>query len=376
MSERQGRSPMKSMTTKQNREDYTMRINKIDSSKHSIKQRALMEADVLPRHPGITLFSGSQGGGKSTLVANLLTKAHMYGKSMELAKSAPGSPVKPKGYFDAIFLFIGSDDDMYDALILDGTIQQDHVVHMPTPMDIQQVIDQQKRLIAKAEGDLEKTPKILVIFDDIINDRKLINSKPFLELFVKGRHLNSSSWLLCQYLNLCPKACRLQANYLFVFKCNRAELQVLCEQFCPPDMSKAEFFDMVQDATGDNAEQKNNFLVIVKRAPIEQRFRQNLDHFIMPERQSRSYENPSVDVKAIKKHMKKNKESSSDSDSEKGLREVGAIELPVRQHGIKEHTSVLPHVSQYSLSKTNGGEISKPRVIFDRATLIRMGSRA
>jgi hypothetical protein len=361
-----------SLTTKQNREDYTMRINKIDSSKHNIKQRALMEADVLPRHPGITLFSGSQGGGKSTLVANLLTKAHMYGKSLELAESAePGKPRKARGYFDAIFLFIGSDDDMYHALILDGTIQPDHVVHTPSPADIQQVIDQQKRLIAKAEGDLEKTPKILVIFDDIINDRKLINSKPFLELFVKGRHLNSSSWLLCQYLNLCPKSCRLQANYLFVFKCNRAELQVLCDQFQPPDMSKAEFFDMVQDATRDNDDQKNNFLVIVKRAPIEQRFRQNLDHFIMPERQSRSYENPSVDVKAIKKHMKKNKESSSDSDGgQASLREVGAIELPVRQHGIKEHTSVLPHVSQYK-----DGEVSKPRVIFDRATLIRLGSR-
>lgn len=362
------------MTTKENREDYTMRINKIDSAKHQIKQRALMEADVLPRHPGISVFSGSQGGGKSTLVANLLTKAHMYGKSMELAEpNEPGKPrAKPKGYFDAIFLFIGSDDDMYDALILDGTIQQDHVVHTPSPADIQQVIDQQKRLIAKAEGDINKTPKILVIFDDIINDRKLINSKPFLELFVKGRHLNSSSWLLCQYLNLCPKACRLQANYLFVFKCNRAELQVLCEQFQPPDMSKTEFFDMVGDATRDTTDeaghqQKNNFLVIVKRAPIEKRFRQNLDHFILLSK----YEEPSVDVKAIKKHMKKNKESSSSSDDEaKGLREVGTIELPVRQHGIKEHTSVLPHVAQYK-----DGEVSKPRVIFDRATLIRLGSR-
>jgi len=349
-------------TAKENRDDYSMRINRIDSAKHKIKQRALMEADVIPRHPGISLFSGSQGGGKSTLVANLLTKAHMYGKSMELQTSEDGEPrPKPRGYFDAVFLFIGSDDDMYDELIADGTIHPDHVVHSPTPADIQLVIDQQKRLMAKAEGDINKTPKILVIFDDVINDRKLITSKPFLELFVKGRHLNSSSWLLCQYLNLCPKACRLQANYLFVFRCNRAELQVLADQFCPPDMTKSEFYDMVGDATADTPEEKNNFLVIVKRAPIEQRFRQNLDHFIWIK--TRQQNTPSVDLKAVKKHMADSAAAESDSDEApaRGLREVAAIEAPVRQHGIKARTAVLPV-----------GVLPK-RVVFDKATLSRLG---
>lgn len=345
-------------TTKENRNDYTMKINRIDSAKHKIKQRALMEADIIPRHPGISLFSGSQGGGKSTLVANLLTKAHMYGKSMELSRPDEDHKTarpKARGYFDAIFLFIGSDDDMYDALIADGTIQPDHVVHMPTPQDIQLVIDQQKRLIAKEEGDLSKVPKILCIFDDVINDRKLINSKPFLELFVKGRHLNSSSWLLCQYLNLCPKACRLQANYLFVFKCNRAELQVLYEQFCPPDMNKAQFFDMVQDATGDHEDQKNNFMLIVKRALLTQRFRQNLDTFILV-----GNGKPEIDNKALRSHIKKNKkDSSSSSDEETKYAE------PTANIGLK--------------AKLNAGVLPDPpsikHVVFDRATLIRMGNK-
>ena len=106
--------------------DLSMKIEKIESSKHNIKQRAMMKANVIPQHPAISLFSGSQGGGKTTLVANLLTKPHMYGKSMENTSNEDDEKKQikriPKPYFDAIFLFIGSDDDMYDSLIDDGTI--------------------------------------------------------------------------------------------------------------------------------------------------------------------------------------------------------------------------------------------------------------
>jgi hypothetical protein len=295
-------------------DDYNMKIERIDSKKHDIKQRALMEAGIIPCHPSISIFSGSQGGGKSTLVANLLTKPHMYGKSYELVKTTK-KHVTPKPYFDAIFLFIGSDDDMYDQLIAEGTIRPEHVKHMPTSADIQMVIDTQKKLMADANGDITKVPKILCIFDDIINDRRLISSKPFLELFVKGRHINSSTWLLCQYLNLCPKACRLQANYLFVFKCNRAEMVVLSDQFCPPDMKKDEFHRMVLDTTKDTDDSKNNFLLIVKRAPIDKRFRQNLDTYIVIKR-SNIDDGMDDTLAGIKKRLKAQTKKRASSDDE------------------------------------------------------------
>jgi hypothetical protein len=206
----------------------------------------------------------------------------MYGLSLEgMEKELEKNPdAMPKPYFDAIFLMIGSDDDMYDHLIDQGIIKQNHVCHMPSPEDVQRVIDCQKAAINKAKGDMKKVPKILFIFDDVVNDGKLMRSKPFLECFVKGRHINSSTWMLTQYLNLCPKALRLQANYLFVFKSNRAELQVLSDQFCPPSMTKKEFSKMVQETTQDDEENKNNFLVICKRAPEDKRFRKNLDKFV------------------------------------------------------------------------------------------------
>jgi len=258
-----------------------LKINKIDTSKHRIKQRRLMEHGVIPHHPSVSIMSGSQGGGKSTLVANMLQNPIMYGISHEGMEKQlkKHKNAEPKPYFDAIFCFLGSDDDMFDHLIDTDIIKQNHVCHMPTPNDIQTVIDQQKSSIKKAKGDMEKVPKILFIFDDVVNDGALLRSKPFLELFVKGRHLNSSTWFLSQYLNLVPKSCRMQGNYLFVFKSNRAELEILADQYTPPTTTKKEFAAMVHETTRDD-ENKNNFLVIAKRAPEDQRFRKNLDKFV------------------------------------------------------------------------------------------------
>ena len=343
---------------------YSMDIEKIDTKKHKIKQRMLMEMDIVPRHPTVSVFSGSAGGGKSTLIANMLTKPHMYGKSLELLDgSTNGSSSKnlkkkmppPRPYYDAIFLLIGSDDDMYDELIADGTIRPEHVKHMPTPTDIQSIIDHQKKLMADHEGDITKVPKILCIFDDVINDKKLIGSKPFMELFVKGRHINSSTWLLCQYLNLCPKSCRLQASYLFVFKSNRAEMEVLQQQFCPPDMGKQDFYDMVMMATADDApdhksaigksrQNKNNFLVIVKRAPLEKRFRQNLDHYI-------GFGVSKIADESKGSSSKQESSDSDDSQNESSSSSKNLTNLKKRNDGYTESNGMVYNASLDSVPK-------------------------
>lgn len=264
-----------------------LKINKIETSKHKIPQRLLMTQGIIPNHPSVSVMSGSQGGGKSTLVANLLMNPYMYGSSFEgLEKELKKHPktTMEQPYFDAIFLFIGSDDDMYDHLIDSDIIKQNHVCKTPSAMEIQKVIDNQKAIIDKSKGNMLHVPKILFIFDDVVNDGMLMRSRPMLELFVKGRHLNSSTWMLSQYLNLISKPMRLQANFLFVFKCNRAELEVLADQFTPPTMTKKEFSSMVQETNRDNDESKNNFLLIVKRAPEDQRFRKNLEEFVVLKR--------------------------------------------------------------------------------------------
>jgi len=296
----------------------SLKIEKVDTSKHNLQQRALMEHGIIPHHPAISVFSASQGGGKTTLVANLLTNPLMYGKSMEDYSNkelAKNKSLQPKGYFDAIFLMIGSEDDMYDKLIEDDIIKQNHVCLLPTPADLQKVIDQQKSAIQQANGDISKVPKVLFIFDDVVNDRVLLRSKAFLQCFVAGRHINSSTWLLSQYLNLIPKACRLQANYLFVFRFNRAELQVLTDQYCPANVTKKEFAELCYSAVEEKDDgNKNSFLLIGKRASEDKRFRRNLDSFLTLKRMKYA---PKLDKLPKKKEIE-----DIDFDNEMVVKEI------------------------------------------------------
>ena len=255
-------------------------IKKVNTGKHLIEQRKLMEMGIIPNHPGISIFSASQSGGKSTLVNNMLTNELMYGPSHEGLELINGKLPKKKGYFDAVFLFCGSPDDMYENLIEQKIIKQNHVCLDPTPEALQTVIDGQKAIIKKHNGEIHKSPRILFILDDVMNNGKLLRSKPFLDLFVNGRHINSSTFLLAQYLNLIPRPCRVQSNWTFVGKSNLAELTTLTEQYCPTEMSKKEFQGMVVEATNDDKKSKNNFFVIVKRAAPNLRFRKNLDQYI------------------------------------------------------------------------------------------------
>jgi len=254
----------------------SLKIEKIDTNKHKIKQRALMEAGVIPLHPSISLFSGSAGSGKTNLIVNLLKNPSMYGKSFELM---PPNAKEPHGYFDAVFLMLNSSDDLFESLTEDDTIKPQHICHRPSPEDVQRILDEQKSIIEALKGQLHLAPKILVIFDDCVSNQALLRSEPFLRLMTANRHYNSSVFVTAQYINLVPRSIRLQASFTFVFKCNRQELSVLSEQYCPPSMSKQEFGEIVQDATRDG-ETTNNFLLIVKRAPEDQRFRKNLDSFI------------------------------------------------------------------------------------------------
>jgi hypothetical protein len=66
---------------------------------------------------------------------------------------------------------------------------------------------------------------------------------------------------------------------------NRAEMNILCDQFNPPDISKKEFCRMILDVTADsenaNGSKKINFLLIVKGVEAGKRFRRNLDEYIL-----------------------------------------------------------------------------------------------
>lgn len=247
-----------------------------------MKQRMLMEKGIIPGHPKVTILSGSAGSGKTSVVWNLLTNPLMYGPSYELMSDEERAKSDPQGFFDAVFLFLGSADDAYDILIKKKIIKPEHVAIHPKPEQIQEIINNQISLMHEAKSDINKIPKILFIIDDLVTDIKLMKSKPMLNIMTRGRHINSSTLLCTQYINLVPRPIRQQASFLILFKLNRVEVKVITEQYCPPLVSTSDFHHLIDECTKDDELSHNNFMVISKTAPLATRFRKNFDIYIVP----------------------------------------------------------------------------------------------
>ncbi len=250
-----------------------LKIGKITSKKSKIKQRPLMAQGILPKHSSVSIFCGSQGSGKTNLLVSLLLRKEFYGKKNSNSK---------KGYFDEIILFTNSDDDMYDDLIKKGIIKKHLIKFNPSADDIQMVVDHQNAIIQKAK-DISKTPKVLIIFEDIVSSRVLMRSQAFLECFIRPRHLNFSVWLLTQYLNIVPKSLRMQANHVFAFRGNKLENAILEDHYTPPECCSKCFNMLIKDATTVEEGDSHPFLHVAKNQPVEKRFRRNLNVYLEPQ---------------------------------------------------------------------------------------------
>lgn len=240
-----------------------LKIIPYPTNKQSIKQRPFMKANIIPKHSSSVIFNGRSGSGKSNLLINLMTRPEFYGRT---------KPDNEKTqYFDIIFLFSPTADGG-DDLVRFLKIPPKRIITTMDTKILDNIIQKQKDLIA-SKG-LEKSPKILIIFEDIqSNAGKIMNSPSFLKCFIQARHLNISTFLLGQSWTKTPRACRLQANNIFFFPSSGSEVELLVKEFCPPHTSKKVFQELVEKATGD----RYNFLHINMREPPDTRFRRNLD---------------------------------------------------------------------------------------------------
>jgi hypothetical protein len=143
--------------------------------------------------------------------------------------------------------------------------------------DLEDIMEEQREEIEEKKGKLHKCKKILIIFEDVQGNAKFMRSKPFLKCFIANRHYGLSTWLCGQAFNRTPRACRLQANNLFVFRGSGSEMETLSDEFCPPGMNKKKFMQLIDEATKD----KYSFLHINMRVPHEERYRKNLDEILL-----------------------------------------------------------------------------------------------
>ena len=126
------------------------------------------------------------------------------------------------------------------------------------------------------EKGVDKSPKVAVILDDIQSSPAFMRSNPFTQLFIAGRHYSISVFVCCQQFKRLPKVCRLQASNIFFFPSSLTEVETLSDEFCPPNMSKKDFKEMIKYATNEPYQ----FLHINMFCHFKDRYRKNLDEVL------------------------------------------------------------------------------------------------
>jgi hypothetical protein len=234
-------------------------IVKFESNKHKIKERQAMVDNIIPRLGSSTIINGKSGSGKTNLLLNLCLKKEFYGKL---------KPNDKHGYFELVFLFspTAEADDLAEHLGL----ERKRIVTSDFENKLEHIFTAQERII-KSKG-LDKSPKILLLYDDLQADQKFLKSKIFMRSFIANRHSNITTIFLSQSFTKTPRVCRLQASNIMIFPASESEIALLVDEYCPPHTTQKEFYELVKHATKD----RFNFLHICMRVEPENRFRKNL----------------------------------------------------------------------------------------------------
>jgi hypothetical protein len=263
----ENKNKKKETTKPKEKNDDLLKILVYKTNKADIKRRPLQEQNIIPSHPFRLLMNGRSGSGKSMTLINLMDRPCFYGRTNKNNKKS--------GYFDLTFLFSPTaegGDDLVEHLDLDANrIITDQDLFLP---QLEHILKVQKGIIEK--NGLLKSPKILLIFDDCQSAQKFISSSEFLKIFIAGRHYNISTIACGQSWTKFPRAVRLQASNIILFPSSGSEVDLLCDEFTPPNKSKSDMRRLVAHATADPF----NFLHINNQVPIKDRYRKNLDTII------------------------------------------------------------------------------------------------
>jgi hypothetical protein len=103
----------------------------------------------------------------------------------------------------------------------------------------------------------EQKKHVLLILDDLVADVKFHQSESLKKLFVRGRHVAISVIITSQFLTGIPPVARINSDFICVGQVNKEGLDILCEQYIVPGMTKDDFIEIYKENTRDYS-----FLVI------------------------------------------------------------------------------------------------------------------
>jgi Poxvirus A32 protein len=239
-----------------------LKITPLKTKKSDLPQSPFMEADIINRFPSLTLCIGKSGSGKSNVMANMLTKKEFM-----------------KDFFDDIYLFspTAKSDDIVEHLKL----KDNHIIENLDETAITKlnkiVDDNIEKIKKQGIANVALKSKILIICDDCISEKVFIKSNILSKLATAGRHALISTVICSQSYTKIPRVIRLQAQGMIIFPSSNDELDLLCEDLCPPGMGKKSFLELIKFAT----DERYSFLFVNHHAKNpKEKFRKNFDEII------------------------------------------------------------------------------------------------
>lgn len=235
-------------------------IKPLETKKTNLPQTKLMKSGVINKFPSMLLNVGRSGSGKSTVVMHMLTQDGFL-----------------KDFFHKIYYF--SPTAKLDDLTKHLKLNEKYLIDNPTEEKLQEIIDNQQKLIEKYGIEhIGKNSRVLIIFDDIISSPRFLTSPAMIQLATAGRHFLISSIINTQSYTKVPRAIRLQANGIILFPSSENEIKLLADDYTPPRCKKQTFLNMVDYATSG----KHDFLYINASHPVETRFRRCFLEYLTP----------------------------------------------------------------------------------------------
>jgi len=235
-----------------------LKIVPFKTDKDDIKLRPLMESNSIPAFPESIFMIGASKSGKSTLLDNLMNREEFY-----------------KGYHDLVYLFAKTAklDKGFKRL----KIPKHHLFDKEADMikNLEIIFEAQKRIVE--DKGASKSKKIIMIFEDLTSNKKLMNNAAFLDLWVLGRHANIQVLASIHKYKALPRTQRLQAMNIIYFRGSADETLQLVDDWTPPGYKKKEFMEIVDFATNPDEGSSHNFLYIAKLLPFKIRYRKNFE---------------------------------------------------------------------------------------------------
>lgn len=214
--------------------------------------------NILPQHPSRCMFSGNSKSGKSNLMITLIQDERFL-----------------KDYFDIIFVFSPSIyiDDAWESIIPD-IVHPNHAFDEPTPEVLEKILEIQQNIIQ--QSNIAQSPKILFIFDDIIDNKTIMHNEALNKIFFRGRHSNISSWIATQSYNMVPRKLRLQMTNVFIFKPQKSEENILAKELTQSGMDEKHFIRLLHHCT----KERFSFMHVNLQQPAEKCFRRTLEFVV------------------------------------------------------------------------------------------------